>query len=74
MVRILVARILMVKTHVVLMAMEPQQFLVQVVKIVVVLRLAEQNLLLVGAVNIVMRLILLLHVAQHVRAAVELMA
>lgn len=71
MVRILVVRILMAKTHVVLTAMEPQQFLVQVVKIVAALRLAEQNLLLVGAVNIVMKPILLLHVARHVRAAVD---
>lgn len=72
MVRILVVRILVAKTHVVLMAMEPLQFLVQVVKIAAVLTIAERNLLLVGAVNIVMRPILLLHVARHVRVAVDL--
>lgn len=71
MVRILAVRILAVKTHVVLMAVELQQFLVQVAKIAVVLRLVEQNLLLVGAVNIVMKPILLLHEVQHVLAAVD---
>jgi hypothetical protein len=51
------------------MAVALQQFLVQVVKTVVVLILVEQNLLLAGAVNIVMGPILLLHVAHHVLAA-----
>ena len=71
MVRILVVRILVVKTHVVLMVVEPQQFLVQVVKTVVALTIAEQNLLLVGAVNTLMKLILLLHVVQPVLAVVD---
>ena len=72
MVTILAVRILTVKMHVVLMVVEPQQFLVQVVTIVVAQNLVEQNLLLVGVVNIVMRPILLLHVAHHVLVVVDL--
>ena len=71
MVRILVVRTLAVKMHVVPMVVELQQFLVQVVKIVAALITAEQNLLLVGAANTVMKLILLLHVVQPVLAVVD---
>ena len=71
MVRTLAVKTLAVKMHVVPMVVELQQFLVQVVKIVAVLITAEQNLLLVGAANTAMKLILLLHVVQPVLAAVD---